>query len=401
MTPDLTLIQPLRDLLQAGQAKQALEACQAQLTQQPSHPDLRLTLALCHEALGEAGQAEAVLDQLLSDQPEHVAGAYHRGRLHLVAAELEAARQHLNRCIALDPNHAAARTLLAKIQSQTGDVDQAISTLRTALRADAKYVPALAALAHRLLDQGELTEAHELAAKAVQLRPQDPQAQWVMAQVFAAEGHDAFAHQALSNAAKAVQPQQVINTLSRQLTATSYRHNVELWQALDGPPWALTEPAPEAPSLMVVAGWPGEVRDQWIKDLIEDWGVDVLPVDQASQRRSQLNLPVSPESLAKLSPTRLRRQREAYLQGLPVSQHDWVLEPLWLEAAAMPALMRLFPSLTIVWLDADLPAGAPPEWGAERAVLAHAAGHCGVRWVQCSPTTSTVETLAQELGLPR
>ena len=398
MTPDLSLIRPLRELLQAGQATQALEACQAQLAAQPDHPDLRLMWALCQEAIGDATEAQTVLEQLLADQPEHVAAVYHCGRLQLMAKQIDEAKAQFNRCIALDPNHAPARTLLAKIESQLGQADQAISTLRTALRADGDYVPALSALAQQLLAQGEVSEAHAMAAKAVQLRPEDAQAQWVMAQVFAAEGHEAFAHQALSNVASAVQPQQVTQTLRRHLTSPDYQRNAQQWQAFDGPAWK-TDAAEELPKLLLVAGWPGATRDQWIKALMADERIGTLPPDQAPQRRQHLNLPVTPEALAQLSPTRLRRQRSAYLQGMPSQQSDWALEPLWLEAAALPALVRLFPSLVVVWLDADVPADAPAEWAAEQALVKHLAQHLGVRCLEVSAATATVDAVMQELGL--
>lgn len=398
MTPDLSLIQPLRELLQAGQAKQALQACHSQLAAQPNHPDLRLMLALCQEAVGDVTKAQAGLEQLQADQPEHVAAVYHCGRLQLAAKQFDEAKAQFNRCIALDPNHAPARTLLAKIEAQLGHTDQAISTLRTALRADDEYVPALSALAQRLLEQGEVSEAHTMAAKAVQLRPQDAQAQWVMAQVFAAEGHEAFAQQALSNVASAVQPQQVTETLRQHLGSPDYQQNAQQWQAFDGPAWK-TDATEGLPKLLLVAGWPGATRDQWIKAMVADERLGTLPSDQAPQRRQHLNLPVTPEALAQLSPTRLRRQRSAYLQGMQPDQSSWAVEPLWLEAAALPALVRLFPNLVVLWLDADVPADAPAEWAAEQVLVKHLAQQLGVQCLEVATSTSTVDSVIQELGL--
>lgn len=393
--PNLALIQPLRDLLQAGQPEQALQQCQAALAAQPQLPELRVTLALCHEALDDVGQAREQLAALLTDQPEHTAALYHAGRLALGAGELELARGQLNQCVALDPNHAASRTLIGVIQRQAGELDQAISTLKTALRAEADYVPALTALAQCLLEQDQVEAAHEHAARAVQLRPHDTHAQYVMAQVFAAEGHDAFAQQGLRNVAKATQAQRIAQFVKTTLSSPAYQQSLAQWQSAQWPSDAV--PDASLPTLLVLAGWPGAERDQWIQALVEQWGLPMLPPAQASARRQSLNLPVSPEALAALSPRRLQRSREAWLQSIQAPAQGLVLEPLWLEAAALPALIRRFPNLVVAQVPAPAPARVAAEWAQESAALEPLVKRCGARWL----APATMAELAEQLGLQR
>src|SRR5690625_4296894 len=108
------------------------------------------------------------------------------GRLQRRAGDTKAAADALGQAITLNPNHALARVELGRQALAAGNSDGAERHFLTALRADPDCVPALISLASSLLDNkassGEkesLEQAHKHAARAVQLRPQNPEAQLV------------------------------------------------------------------------------------------------------------------------------------------------------------------------------------------------------------------------------
>jgi tetratricopeptide (TPR) repeat protein len=104
-----------------------------------------------------------------------------------------------------------------------------------------------------------------------------------------------------------------------------------------------------------VTGWPGSGRDALLPALANVPGVRVLVPEELNRRRELLGLPASPDQLAMLSDSELRKVRKRYLQG-GADEPALTLEPGLPEATAWPAIARYFPGARIVRLKAEAPA---------------------------------------------
>lgn len=169
--------------------------------------DAELIIAACQEGQGHFDQALQTMRNAVARDKNRADSWFQLGRLQRRVGDTKAAADALGQAITLNPNHALARVELGRQALAAGNSDGAERHFLTALRADPDCVPALISLASSLLDNkassGEkesLEQAHKHAARAVQLRPQNPEAQLVMARVFERLGNPDFAQRCLENA---------------------------------------------------------------------------------------------------------------------------------------------------------------------------------------------------------
>ncbi|MFW5815325.1 MAG: tetratricopeptide repeat protein [Wenzhouxiangella sp.] len=109
------------------------------------------------------------------------------------------------------------------------------------------------------------------------------------------------------------------------------------------------------PAPLFVAGWPGSGREALLPALAGLGAFNVLEPAELMRRRELLGLPATPERLASLSDSDIRRVRKRYLLGAAESPAG-PLETGLPEATALPAIARFFPGARIVWLKAAEPA---------------------------------------------
>jgi tetratricopeptide (TPR) repeat protein len=122
------------------------------------------------------------------------------------------------------------------------------------------------------------------------------------------------------------------------------------WPAAGLDPWPAVEFDDLFPPVVLVGGWPGAGRELLIEALRAHPGVRALDPEGDSRRRDALGLPLGPEALARRSVEELGLGRRRFLRGVDRnSPPGLVLDPDWWEASALPALLRHFPDLTLLW----------------------------------------------------
>lgn len=135
-------------------------------------------------------------------------------------------------------------------------------------------------------------------------------------------------------------PSMLVDELGRLCPESLHRAWLELQE------WPADDPSPEVMPVLV-GGWPGGGRELLLSALSASGELDVLAPDELPRRRHLLNLPARPDDVFQLDSSLVRRRTRRYLQG--VQERAQVLEPGWFEPAALPALCRCFPGLTLVW----------------------------------------------------
>lgn len=98
---------------------------------------------------------------------------------------------------------------------------------------------------------------------------------------------------------------------------------------------------------VLIGGWPGSGREMLVSALTGSDQLVLLPPNELARRRQLFNLPSWPERVFGLDSAMARRQARRYRQNLPAEGH--LLETGWFEPAALPAMCRSLPGLTMIW----------------------------------------------------
>ncbi|MGY6553793.1 MAG: tetratricopeptide repeat protein [Wenzhouxiangella sp.] len=304
------------------------------------------------EVLMDAGQLEAaddVLERSDDSLPRH---ALTRARLSAVRGELSTAQQQLAALFddqRPDLRH-DARRLSADLHLREQRLDEALEVLRPL--ADESEVPPASM---RLLAQlehagGETATARDLLGRLLE-RPA------------LSEAEQAVSHNLLG---RILDESGAYAAAGRHLVRGAWRPPFLVDELLETSPDALhqawserhTWPFPDQPlddgrqAPMFVSGWPGSGREALMPVLLSAAGLELLPTDELDRRRQILRLPADPAVLAACSDADLRLSRKRYLRGVRPDRGG-VLEPGQLPVTAIPAVARLFPDATLLWLKAS------------------------------------------------
>ncbi len=111
----------------------------------------------------------------------------------------------------------------------------------------------------------------------------------------------------------------------------------------------------QRPTPVIIAGWPGSGREILISALVGHKGIAVLDPRGMDRRLEALGVPVTPNRLREMTPEMLGVGRKRFLRGVSAGDATRVLfDSGWWQASAIPALLRAFPDVRIVWPASDV-----------------------------------------------
>ena len=118
-------------------------------------------------------------------------------------ANYKKAEEKLNQAVALDPDYSEAYMYLGRVENALWEDDKATGAFQRAIAIDPDYEEARVSFASALLDQGGLNEAVRQLNAALQQKPDDATALYLLSQAYAREGDYADGKSAALRAIKA------------------------------------------------------------------------------------------------------------------------------------------------------------------------------------------------------
>jgi len=156
---------------------------------------------------GYLDQAEASFQQALRDNPSSAEALYGIGSVYLNQNKLAAALETFERCLKFSPNYPDtlpdAWNNLGVIATHEGRVGESIPLFLEALRLNPIHLLSLDNLGNAYRAEKRWDEARVVLERAVNLAPEDPEANYSLGMVFAQAGDNANAYQYLQRALQA------------------------------------------------------------------------------------------------------------------------------------------------------------------------------------------------------
>lgn len=147
------------------------------IAKKPDDPELHVLLARVHAANKDTKAAEAALKEAIRLRPDASAPYLLLASLYLGGNQRNEALPQLEQAIAKNPKDLQAMMTAAMLHDSGGDRKKAREYYEKILALNPKFFPALNNLAYLCsLNPAEMERAFELAQKARELRPQDPNA---------------------------------------------------------------------------------------------------------------------------------------------------------------------------------------------------------------------------------
>jgi Flp pilus assembly protein TadD len=138
---------------------------------------------------GYFDQAETAFRQALRDDPSSAEACYGLGSVYLKQEKTGDARENFERAVKLSPSYPDtlpnAWNNLGLLATREGHMDEAVAHFQNALRVSPDYWIALENLGNAYRLQKRWDEARKTLARALAARPQDPEANYNLAMVFA------------------------------------------------------------------------------------------------------------------------------------------------------------------------------------------------------------------------
>lgn len=187
------------EALRRGANDEALALARRHAAAEPGDAGAQRMLAMALGANGDREGALAAVDRALEIVPDDPDLHFQRATLLAGDRDVEGARAALERSVGLNPNQFGAYVLQAQLALARGDLDEAERQSRLAGRLAPEHpwllgVDGMVALGRRRPDQ-----ALALLSRAAERAPDDEQVLLGLALAYIANGHDAFAEQALRN----------------------------------------------------------------------------------------------------------------------------------------------------------------------------------------------------------
>lgn len=153
----------------------ALQRVDVQITKNPKSPDAQLLLAKVFLAQNDTGSAEMALQKAINLQPSASSAYFQLARLYYNTGQLQKALTRLQELAEKNPKDAETLTLIGVLLDEQKDYPAAVQTYEKLLTIDPNSGVALNNLAYLYSEQlGELEKGYQMAQKARQALPQDP-----------------------------------------------------------------------------------------------------------------------------------------------------------------------------------------------------------------------------------
>ena len=162
------------DLLQSGNAAQAVQIYRHMLEEEPGSTRTAYNLALALEATNDVKSAEDTLRNAINIDPKQAKIQAELGRLELAKGDSQSAQKWLEAALDLQPELVEARGNLAMLYARKGDLTSAEKLLRQAVEDDPNYKEGHLNLGLILAQQNRKSDAEKEFEKAVALAPKDP-----------------------------------------------------------------------------------------------------------------------------------------------------------------------------------------------------------------------------------
>lgn len=204
---DPTFIAATEQLVDADLAqKKYVEAKQrvdTMLVKRPESAELYILLAKIHLAESDTKQAEAALQRVVALQPDSPTGFLMLSRLYIVSKEKDKALANLQQAVAKNPKNVEALMLIAVINEQQNNFAVARDSYEKVVAISPKFAVALNNLAFLYSERfGELEKAFQLAQRAREALPLDPNIADTLGWIVFKKGQYARAVSLLSEAAE-------------------------------------------------------------------------------------------------------------------------------------------------------------------------------------------------------
>ena len=156
---------------------------------------------------GYLDQAEASFQQALRDDPSSAEALYGIGSVYMNQNKNAAAREAFERCVKLPANYPDtlpdAWNNLGVIATREGRVEESIPCFLEALRLNPRHLLSLDNLGNAYRSQKRWEDARKVLERAVEVAPEDPEANYSLGMVFAQGGENDKAYEYLQRALKA------------------------------------------------------------------------------------------------------------------------------------------------------------------------------------------------------
>jgi len=153
---------------------------------------------------GYLDQAEASFQQALRDDPLSAEALYGIGSVYMNQNKNAAAREAFERCVKLPANYPDtlpdAWNNLGVIATREGRVDESIPCFLEALRLNSRHLLSLDNLGNAYRSQRRWEDARKVLESAVEVAPEDPEANYSLGMVFAQAGENDKAYEYLQRA---------------------------------------------------------------------------------------------------------------------------------------------------------------------------------------------------------
>lgn len=187
------------EALRRGANDEALALARRHAAAEPGDAGAQRMLAMALGANGDREGALAAVDRALEIAPDDPDLHFQRATLLAGDRDVEGARAALERSVGLNPNQFGAYVLQAQLALARGDLDEAERQSRLAGRLAPEHPWLLGVDGMVALGRRRPEEALALLSRAAERAPDDEQVLLGLALAYIANGHDAFAEQALRN----------------------------------------------------------------------------------------------------------------------------------------------------------------------------------------------------------
>lgn len=189
--------------LAEGKREAARERVTQAIAANPTSSPLHLLLARIYLAEGETGKAEATLREAIRLNPEDGAPYVTLARLYVGTKETEKAIANLDEAVSRRPKDAQALLMLAVIHDEQKNYEKARELYERVLGVNPNMLAALNNLAYLYSEHlGNMNRAFELAQKAREIAPSEPNSTDTLGWILYKRGQYAWALALLSESAE-------------------------------------------------------------------------------------------------------------------------------------------------------------------------------------------------------
>lgn len=166
-------------LLKKGEYKDALRLLQDSASKLPDSADVQFHVGVAHYMLGQESEARSALEKAVNTTADFAGKDEARRRLTILALNTSSptstAQGELDAYLRERPNDPVALLRRAQLQERQGNADQAVKTYEAIIQSNPQFAPVFRRLAIAYARSNQLAKASDVAQKARQAYPDDPQ----------------------------------------------------------------------------------------------------------------------------------------------------------------------------------------------------------------------------------